>query len=380
MGQAVMIHHPDIFRYHFHDDHPFSQRRIAVTLDLIETLGLIQPEQIIPPSPFDEAPLYRIHGKRYVEMVKHYSRTLVVTDEALDYGLGTEDVPLFSDMHEAALMAVRGTLTGAEYVMSHPGRHAVFLGGGLHHAFRHKASGFCIYNDAAVAIQYLLDRYDVKVLYIDTDAHHGDGVQSIFYGEPRVMTVSLHETGKYLFPGTGYVYERGEGEAVGTKINVPLEPFTEDDDYLTVLEQVLVPAFEWFRPDVVVSQNGVDAHRFDPLADLALSTYAYRAIPKLVHALADAYAGGRWLALGGGGYDVWRVVPRAWTYLWAEANHTPLLDADIPPSFIERWQPKAPVPLPRRLLDPPFPPIPRRKEIQEKNAVVLNRVLSFFRA
>ncbi|PTQ53584.1 MAG: NAD-independent protein deacetylase AcuC [Hydrogenibacillus schlegelii] len=419
-GRAVLIHHPDLIRYRFHDEHPFDQRRLLLVLDLLEALGLVAPEERLAPDPsaWDEEPLLRVHGARYVEAVKaagrggragtpplipgtagegtemagagdaavdeveaepHTAPAPFSADALLDYGLGTEDVPIFPGMHEVAFLTVVGALTGARYIMDHPGHHAVFLGGGLHHAFPHKASGFCIYNDAAVAIRYLLDRYDVRVLYIDTDAHHGDGVQAIFYREPRVMTVSIHETGRYLFPGTGHVTERGEGPAFGTKVNVPLEPFTEDDDYLAILERVLVAAFERFRPDVVVSQHGVDAHRYDPLTHLALSTRAYRAIPRLIHTLADTYAGGRWLALGGGGYDLFRVVPRAWTFLWAEAAHRPLVDAEVPAVFLDRWQKKAPVPLPRRLLDPPFPPIPRRKAIREKNAVVLKRVLEFLR-
>lgn len=376
--EALLIYSDALLSYHFHDDHPFNQLRLKVTLTLLQALELIQEHQIIPPQMATDAELLRVHDAHYLETIKRISQDGVASANDLQYGIGTEDVPPFRGMHEASSLIAGGARLGAEWVMRQPERHVVFLGGGLHHAFRGKASGFCIYNDAAVAIQYLLDTYDLKVLYIDTDAHHGDGVQWLFYDEPRVMTVSFHETGKYLFPGTGHIYERGEGKGYGTKINVPLEPFTEDDSFQHLLEQVLVPVYERFRPDVVVSQNGADAHRFDPLTHLSLSMRSYRFIPKLVHELTHAYANGRWLALGGGGYDIWRVVPRAWTYLFAEANHTPLIDRDIPARWRDMWQDKSPVELPTRLLDPPFLPIPRRKEINEKNEVTLNRVLSFF--
>ncbi len=247
---------------------------------------------------------------------------------------------------------------------------------GVHHAFRAKASGFCVYNDCSIVIAYLKQKYHARVLYVDTDAHHGDGVQWAFYDDPNVMTLSIHETGKYLFPGTGNVTEHGEGSGYGYSLNVPLDPYTEDNSFIEAFTTVLERAIQSFKPDVIVTQNGADAHRFDPLTHLSTSTLIYREIPKLVHQLAHQYCEGRWIALGGGGYDIYRVVPRAWTYLWAEMNDQPIIDQPLPQVWLDRWQGDSEFPLPTHLLDKPFTAIPRRNEIEEKNRLIVERLLS----
>ncbi|MBE3554093.1 acetoin utilization protein AcuC [Thermicanus aegyptius] len=373
---SLFIYSPALLNYHFHDEHPFNQKRLELTLSLIRELGLIDESQIQPPRMATDEELTLIHEPYYIEAVKKAGE-MSGSFLGLPYGLGTEDVPIFPGMHEASALSVGGALVAADYVMEKPGRHALHLGGGLHHAFRGRASGFCVYNDCSVAIAYVRKKYRARVLYVDTDAHHGDGVQWAFYQDSDVMTLSFHETGKYLFPGTGNIYERGEGDGYGLSLNVPLEPFTEDDSYLEAYERVIEKAIRFFKPDLLFTQNGADAHRYDPLTHLSVSTRIYREIPKIAHRLAHEYTNGRWIAVGGGGYDIWRVVPRAWTYLWAEMNHHPLLDEKLPEAWIHRWQKEAPVPLPNRMLDPSFPPIPRRKEIMEKNRLTVERVLSY---
>jgi GNAT superfamily N-acetyltransferase len=216
--------------------------------------------------------------------------------------------------------------------------HVFHPAGGLHHAWAERASGFCIYNDIAVAIAHVLRASEAKVLYIDFDAHHGDGVQRAFYDEPRVMTISIHETGRYLFPGTGEVLELGRGLGRGYSINVPVEPFTEDDSAIEVIEALLPPLVLSFAPDVIVSQHGCDTHAWDPLTHLKLTLRGMVAQMKLAHHLAHTYCGGRWVALGGGGYDLYRVVPRAWSLLWAEMSEQSV-PVELPKQWVKQWEP-----------------------------------------
>ncbi|HEU5229651.1 MAG TPA: hypothetical protein VFU49_17670, partial [Ktedonobacteraceae bacterium] len=210
--------------------------------------------------------------------------------------------------------------------------------GGLHHAWAERASGFCVYNDIAVAIAHVIRSCEAKVLYIDFDAHHGDGVQRAFYDEPRVLTVSLHETGRYLFPGTGDVLELGQGSGRGYSVNIPLEPFTEDDSYNEVMNALLFPLVTSFAPDIIISQHGCDTHAWDPLTHLSLTMQGIQAQMKLVHQLAHTYCNGKWVAVGGGGYDLYRVVPRAWSLLWAEMSQQPVPEP-LPQQWVDRWQP-----------------------------------------
>ncbi len=216
--------------------------------------------------------------------------------------------------------------------------HVFHPSGGLHHAWAERASGFCIYNDASVAIAHALRSSDAKILYLDFDAHHGDGVQRSFYDESRVMTVSIHETGRYLFPGTGEVLEMGHGPGRGYSVNVPLEPFTEDDSYNELLELLLPPLITSFGPDVIVSNHGCDTHAWDPLTHLSLTMRSIQAQIHTTHKLAHEFCHGRWLALGGGGYDLYRVVPRAWSIVWSEMSEQPLPER-LPEDWVQRWRP-----------------------------------------
>lgn len=373
---VLMIHDRGFQRYHFHDDHPFQTKRVQLTLDLVRSFGWIKEEQLVPPRQATDAELAKTHEESFIEIVKQAPGGNLSPEQLEIYGLGTEDTPLFPGMHEAAATIVGGTLVAAELVMSGKCKHALNLAGGLHHGLRGRASGFCIYNDASVAIAWIREKYDARVLYIDTDAHHGDGVQWAFYDDPHVMTISIHETGRYLFPGTGSVYERGQGAGFGTSINLPLDAFTEDDSWLDAFHRIVPEAARRFRPDVILSQNGCDAHRYDPLTHLSATMRIYREIPRTVHQLAHELCDGRWIAVGGGGYDMWRVAPRAWAWLWAEMNDCAPEEANIPEEWLARWQPESPVTLPKTLHDPNgiFAPIPRRAEITEKNRRTVEQV------
>nr|WP_206767832.1 acetoin utilization protein AcuC [Brevibacillus formosus] len=372
-----MIYSPDYTQYYFHDDHPFNQRRLLLTHDLMSSYGILQASDILTPRPATDEELALVHDPRYIQFVRDQGHSEHELPQAASYGLGTEDVPCFSNMHEASSLIVGGTLNAVDAVMSGQAEHAFNPAGGLHHAFRGRASGFCIYNDCSVAIAYLRKNWNARVLYIDTDAHHGDGVQWAFYDDPHVLTVSIHETGKYLFPGTGNLSERGDGSGYGYSVNVPLDAFTEDDSFLEVYEELVSKLAAGFKPDVILTQNGCDAHAYDPLTHLSCSMKIYQAIPRLAHRLAHEYCDGRWIAVGGGGYDIWRVVPRAWTLVWSEMSDQPLVDGDLPEAWLQRWQPETDLPLPPRLFDEPFPTIPRRAEITEKNRLTLERAMLY---
>jgi len=375
---TYFVYSPELLQYSFHREHPFNQKRLELTLDLIKNLNLISPSQIIAPRYATDEELLLFHEPQYVKTVQNASHNN--NGSLASFGLGTEDTPAFQNMHEAASLIVGGTLRAAEIVMNNQDAHAVNLSGGLHHAFSGRASGFCVYNDCAVAIHYLRKEYDARVLYIDTDAHHGDGVQWAFYDDPNVLTLSIHETGKYLFPGTGDYTERGDGQGFGFSMNVPLQAYTEDDSFLEVYHTVTTKVARGFKPDVIITQNGCDSHHFDPLTHLSCSMQIYREIPRLAHQLAHELCEGRLIATGGGGYDIWRVVPRAWTWLWTELSDRKLENIVIPQDWIARWQPESPLPLPKSLLDPleELPLMPRREEITNKNRLTMEKTLLYY--
>ncbi|TFB25066.1 acetoin utilization protein AcuC [Filobacillus milosensis] len=365
--------------YKFREDHPFNQKRVELTYDLLLKSGALSEEQIIKPRMATESEIKAVHHSQYVEVVKRASELQLSDSETEEYGIGTEDTPIFHNMHEAASTLVGGTLTAVESVINGEVDHAVNLGGGLHHGFARKASGFCIYNDAAIAINYIREHTNYKVLYVDTDAHHGDGVQWIFYDDPNVCTLSIHETGRYLFPGTGNVNERGRSEGYGFSFNVPLDAFTEDESFLEVYKSALKEVCEYFQPDIIVTQNGADAHVYDPLTHLCSTMKIYEEIPKLANEMAHIYCEDRWIALGGGGYDIWRVVPRAWAQIWNIASDQKLKSGPLPQEWINNWKDQSPVELPTHWHDEPgiYKDIPRKNEITEKNKLTLNKALQF---
>lgn len=379
--KSVFIYSEDLLSYKFSSNHPFNQYRLKLTLDLLKKLGAINESDIVPPRIATEEELLLAHDENYINAVKLAGKGKLTASEAECFGLGTEDTPIFPNMHEASATLVGGTLTAVDYVMTGKSEHALNLGGGLHHGFKGKASGFCIYNDSSVAIKYLIEKYNARVLYVDTDAHHGDGVQWLFYDDPNVCTLSIHETGRYLFPGTGSVNERGQGKGYGYSFNIPMDAFTEDDSWLDAYKTSLTEITEFFKPDVILTQNGADTHYFDPLTHLSTTMRTFREIPELAHELAHKYCNGKWIAVGGGGYDIWRVVPRAWSLIWLEMTENSHISGPLPRTWLETWQKQSPVPLPAEWDDVNnlYKPIPRKAEITEKNALTVNKALAIIR-
>ena len=315
---------PSFLAYDFGPSHPLAPVRVDLTIRLADELGLLQlPHVTVADAPVaDDALLGLVHEPEYVAAVRQVSADPLRKD--LAHGLGTEDNPVFAGMHEASARVLAGSVQCAEAVWAGRAQHAVNICGGLHHAMPAAASGFCVYNDAAAAIAELLRAGATRVAYVDVDVHHGDGVERIFWDDPRVLTISLHETGSYLFPGTGFPQDVGGARAEGSAVNVALAPGTGDAGWLRAFDAVVPPLLAQFRPQVLVSQQGCDTHFLDPLAHLTLSIDAQRTSYARLHELAHRHADGRWIALGGGGYEVVDVVPRAWTHLLAEAAGRPV--------------------------------------------------------
>nr|WP_066153643.1 acetoin utilization protein AcuC [Halalkalibacter krulwichiae] len=378
---ASFVFSTEQLAYKFNDDHPFNHLRLQLTFELLKELKALDDNIIIPPRMATDEEIALIHDEAYIEAVKSAGRGELNEATAVNYGLGTDDTPIFANMHEASALLVGGTLTAVDEVMQGRSNHALHLGGGLHHGFKGKASGFCIYNDSSIAIEYMKKHYGARVLYVDTDAHHGDGVQWAFYDDPDVCTLSIHETGRYLFPGTGQVHEKGSGRGYGFSINVPVDAFTEDHSFIEVYETALREVVSFFKPDVIITQNGADAHHFDPLTHLCSTIETYKAIPKLAHQLAHEYCDGRWIAVGGGGYDIWRVVPRAWSLVWLTmTGQQDQLPRRLPDNWLRKWSRQAEEELPLFWDDQNIvPTIPRKQEITEKNFKTLEKALYHIR-
>lgn len=319
--------------YDFGPEHPLTPRRFGPAIDLLQRLGATPG---LAPEPASDDDLLTVHSRRYVDAVRRLSADPSGPPEA---GIGPGDNPPFAGMHDAAATVAGGSLRAIEAILRGDVEHAFHPGGGLHHAMRSRASGFCIYDDPALAIARAR-RDGLRVLYVDLDVHHGDGVQAIHGADPGVLTISFHETGQALFPGTGFPDELGDGEAAATKINIPFEPFSGDDAWLPAVTSLVPDLAAAFGPDVVVSQHGSDAHAWDPLAHLRLTTTAMAEAARLVDAVAHRFAGGRWLATGGGGYDAYRVVPRAWAQVWL-AGAGRGAPAALPAAWRERWTAEA---------------------------------------
>ncbi|PZM94689.1 MAG: acetoin utilization protein AcuC [Actinobacteria bacterium] len=322
-------------------DHPLDPVRVELTIALARELGVLDRPgvRLATPTPADEATLTRVHRADYLDAVR------AAPDDPFfsGYGLGTADNPIFPKMHEASALIVGASVAAAEAVWRGEVRRAVNVAGGLHHAMPARASGFCVYNDPAVAIARLLDLGAQRIAYIDVDVHHGDGVQHIFYDDPRVLTISLHESPLTLFPGTGFAEETGGPGAEGTAVNVALPPGTDDAGWLRAFHAVVPPVLRAFQPELLVTQCGADGHRLDPLANLRLSVDGQRATYLALRALADELCDGRWVATGGGGYALVEAVPRAWTHLLAVATGEPILPATLtPPAWRKLAQTRCP--------------------------------------
>jgi acetoin utilization protein AcuC len=316
MGKAAAVVWDESFLgYDLGGDHPLNPVRLDLTIRLATALGVLEVVEAIVPELAGHADIERVHAPGYLSAVQ----AAPTAGWDVGHGLGTADNPVFDRMHEASALVTGGTVDAARAVRAAETQHAVNLAGGLHHAMPAAASGFCVYNDAAVAIAWLLADGVGKVAYVDLDAHHGDGVQAAFFDDPRVLTISLHESGYTAFPGTGFPHERGTGKAEGMAVNVALPANTGDAGWLRAFHAVVPPLIRAFEPHVLVTQLGCDSHRLDPLAQLNLSVDAHRHSYSELHALAHEVAGGRWIAVGGGGYEIVRVVPLSWTHVLAEA-------------------------------------------------------------
>ena len=332
--------------------HPLRPARVILTRRLIHDYGILDGRRVAetPARDATRDELLLVHGEDYVDAVTRAGHG--ESGPWGRFGFGPGDNPVFPHMHEASCRVAGASLAAAEAVLSGRADHAFNPAGGLHHAMPVRASGFCVYDDPAIAIAWLLEQGVERVAYVDVDVHHGDGPQAVFYQDPRVLTISLHQDGRTLFPGTGFVDELGDGDARGTKVNVALPPLTGDDGWLAAFRQVVPPLVEAWRPEVLVTQLGCDTHRTDPLANLVLSTAAYRETASMLHDLAHRAAGGRWVATGGGGYQWARVVPRAWTIYFAEMAGVELPD-QLPRSWVQAAAREAGQQLPDQLSEPP---------------------------
>ncbi|HET7530696.1 MAG TPA: acetoin utilization protein AcuC [Mycobacteriales bacterium] len=313
----------DLIAYDFGPSHPLAPVRVELTIALARSYGVLSRGnvELLDVTPADEDLLALVHTPDYIEAVQRAS-TSVQPD--LAHGLGTMDDPVFAGMHDAAALVAGATVAAARAVHEGRHQHAANIAGGLHHAMASTASGFCIYNDPAIAIAWLLRQGVERIAYVDIDVHHGDGVQAAFWDDPRVLTISLHESGRTLFPGTGFAHEVGGDAAPGSAVNIALPAGTGDAGWLRALHAVVPPLVREFAPQILVSQHGCDSHALDPLANLLVSLDGQRVAHAALHGLAHEVCDGRWLVTGGGGYELVRVVPRTWTHLLAEASGEPL--------------------------------------------------------
>ncbi len=319
--------------YDFGPGHPLAPVRVELTMELARAFGILDQAGVTVrrPEPATDAELELVHDSRYIAAVRLAGGGKPGAS-VLGFGLGTEDDPAFAGMHEASALVAGATLAAARAVWTGGAEHGASIAGGLHHAMRGNASGFCVYNDPAIAIAWLLGAGAERIAYVDIDVHHGDGVQAAFYDDPRVLTISLHESSATLFPGTGHPSETGGPGALGSSVNVALPAGIRDAGWLRAFHAVVPPLLRQFRPAILVSQHGCDTHWLDPLANLQLSIDAQRAAHTAIHELAHETAAGRWLLTGGGGYELLQVVPRTWTHLLAEAAGHPIDPASPTPA------------------------------------------------
>ncbi len=327
--------------YDFGAGHPMSPVRLELTAQLCRASGLFDRDdvQLLPAPVASDEQLRAVHDDEFIAAVRAASHpaTRPAEPALASYGLGSEDTPVFTGIHEASARLVGGTLQAVEAIASGAVRRAVNFSGGMHHARASQAAGFCVYNDAAIGILHALALGEQRIVYVDLDVHHGDGVERALWDEPRVVTISLHESGELLFPWTGFVQDTGGPAAPGSAVNVPLPAHTTSEGWLRAIDAVVPPLVRAVRPTLLVTQHGADTHRDDPLADLAVTVEAQQVAMAMMRDLAEQECGGRWLALGGGGYSVTDVVPRSWTNLVATAIGEPIDPSrPLPPAYLAR--------------------------------------------
>ncbi len=371
----LLVYGPRSTDYDFGSEHPLTPRRFGPGIDLLRAVGA---EPGLAPEPASDAELRWLHTRPYIDVVKRFSHDPYGFAAGAGIGDGG-DCPPFAEMHEASAAVAGGSIRAVEAILRGDVEHALHPGGGLHHAMPGHASGFCIYNDPALAIARAR-RDGSRVLYLDFDVHHGDGVEAMFWADPGVLTISVHESGRTLFPGTGGVDEVGEGVAAGTSVNVPLPAGTGEQAWIAALGFVVPELAASFGPDLVVSQHGADSHAWDPLAHLNVTTTAHGRAAQLVDAVAHRFARGRWLATGGGGYDAYRVVPRTWALTWLAGAHL-AVPSSTPEAWRDRWAAEAArygqAPLPMSFEDEPNAgrPIDAGEEVAEAGALTVARLV-----
>jgi acetoin utilization protein AcuC len=373
LSLPIVVYGDAYLDYDFGPDHPLTPRRFEPSVGLMRASGALD---FIAPRIATDDELLRLHTREYIDTVKRFSDD--PWNQPFGAGIGAGgDCPPFGDMHVASATIAGGSIDAVDRILRGESDHAFNTGGGLHHAMAGRASGFCIYNDVALGVARARDAGH-RVLYVDLDTHHGDGTQALFWDDPQVLTFSIHETGMTLFPGTGFTDERGGPEALGSSLNVPLQPYSGDASWTAAVDRVVPAIADAFRPTFLVSQNGCDTHAYDPLAHLRLTTNAYRAATKVLDRVAHDYCEGRWLATGGGGYDAYRVVPRSWSLVWLAQAHL-----DVPSEIDREWRTAweneaeryAQSPLPESYMDPHDLVAVESKDLAARNAQTVNEAL-----
>ncbi|MFX1363530.1 MAG: acetoin utilization protein AcuC [Promethearchaeota archaeon] len=331
-----LIYTEEYQKYNFGKDHPLRPLRLKLTYSLMEKLNLLKNQRllIINPRLATQQEIESIHSPKYVEAVKKLSEN--PNDKSVipyQYGLGPGDNPIFEGMYEASALVCGASIEAADTVWNDEEITIAFNpAGGLHHAMKNKASGFCIFNDIGVAINHLKKlKKDIKIAYLDIDCHHGDGVQWLFYDDPNVLTISYHQDGKFLFPGTGHITETGEGKGKGFSVNFPLLPGTNNKSFINLFRKTAPKIIETYSPDILITQLGVDTYFDDPLTQMGLSLSVYKDIAQTMKTIAREFCQNKWVALGGGGY-LMTVVPRAWTIFLAR-----MLDVEIENELPDSW-------------------------------------------
>jgi acetoin utilization protein AcuC len=328
--KTAFIYSEDFAKFDYGPGHPLKPFRLKLTYELIKAYGLFSLPDVglLDAGPAEGDDLLLYHTRNYIEILRAANSGVAMHVQE-SYGLGAGDNPVFEGMYDWSKLVTGASLLAGELVDSGEAPIAFNISGGLHHALASRASGFCYINDPVIVISSLLKK-GRRVAYIDIDAHHGDGVQEAFYSTGKVLTISLHESGRYLFPGTGFESETGEGEGKGYSVNVPMPPYSDDEIFIYAFNEIVPPLIGMFRPDVVVSQLGVDSFRTDPLTHLNYTTNGFCEVVRKMKELSP-----KWVALGGGGYEITNVA-RAWTLAWAIMTDADLPD-ELPEAFLNQY-------------------------------------------
>lgn len=325
----------EMLNYNLGENHPMNSSRLETAWNLFNSIGIDSNTSIYTPKPVKHSDIETIHSVNYVDEVKRLAKESVQGKQSLyksKFGLGTGDCPIFPEMYNASLLISGSMLQAADLIIEGEINKAFLLMGGLHHAQYSRSSGFCYFNDMSIVIDYLKRKGGYRIAYIDTDLHHGDGTQALAYNDPEILTISYHESGRWLYPGTGFSNEIGKSDAKGTSVNLPLMPYTYDKMYVEAFDQFIPTILETFDPDFIIWQAGVDGHAADTLGHLLLTTHTYQIIGEKIRKFADHFCEGRLIAAGGGGYSPYSLA-RSWFIEYAA-----LTGLNIPKETPQDWQ------------------------------------------